>query len=161
LDFDIPNWVTMVVEILTGIGLGIFFFLLQKRAQQKNKVYQCQRIIYQLQNIENAEQDMKTYLTSYELGDPTLKIFAGSFSSNTNNSVQKMEDAMGQLQSGLIDNSLREQFLAYLGWFNALPKRILINNQPQQEHERKDLLDIIDKQMEKIQHFIERFRKEL
>jgi hypothetical protein len=76
-------------------------------------------------------------------------------------SVYNMNDAMGQLQNRLNDNSLRNDFLDYLRAFYVLPERILKDNQPQQEHRREYLLNFIDEQTGKIQEFINRFNKEM
>ena len=173
----------MAIELGIGIPIAIVLYRLQSkssdrieemtrtvadltkqkaRTEQEKKAFECQRIIDHLQDIQNVEQDVKTYLTQYKLGDPTLKIFVGKpFSFMTNSNIRQMKDALGQLQSGLNDNSLREQFLDYLPQFNVVPKRILADNFPQQEQQRDYLLDFIDDQMKKIQAFIDRFNKEM
>lgn len=71
-----------------------------------------------------------------------------------------MKDAMEQLKGKLEDDSLRHEFLNYVGAFNVLPKWILIDNMPQQDHQRDHLLHYIDEQLGKIQKFIDRFVKE-
>jgi len=139
-------------------------FIKQKaELEQKHKASECRRIIDHLQNMEQVEINFKDFLTNYKIGDPTnealkfyVKLAFRPFAYN----IDKMKDAVGQLQGKLNDNSLREQFLDYTGWFYQFPKRILENNQPQQEQERKGLLIDIDKQLEKIQSFIDRFSKE-
>jgi hypothetical protein len=76
-------------------------------------------------------------------------------------SVYNMNDAIGQLQSSLNDNSLRNDFLDYLRAFYVLPERILKDDMPKQEHQRQYLLNFIDEQTGKIQEFINRFNKEI
>jgi hypothetical protein len=175
----------MLVEIFVGLFLAIFFFVLQHRtsekmgemteridnlvrkretAGQRHKASECKRIIEKLQDIMDRESGFKEYLANYQLGDPTneaLKFYAVLAFRPIPYNIEKMKDTIGQLQGMLNDTSLREDFLEYLGAFNVLPKRILDHNQPQQEQERQGLYLFIDKQVEKIQEFINRFSKEM
>lgn len=167
LPFDLTNFQTMTIEILIGIVLGIIFFVLQYRisdkvdkliqqkakSERENKRSQCQRIIKSLQEIQDAEQTLKTYLTQYKVGDKTNEtlrlLFGMSLRSLADRSIYNMNYAIGQLQI-LNDDSLRKAFLDYLGAFNVLPNRILKDNMPQEEYQRKGLLSDIDKQTEKF-----------
>jgi hypothetical protein len=186
LPVDIPNWVTMVVEICIGFALAYAIYNLQSKhskdmgkmteriheltqekakTEQEKKAFECQRIIKHLEGIQDAEQSLKTFLTNYKVGDlakENLRLMFGmSFDGLAKSSIRYMYDAIGQLQSMLNDNSLRQDFLDYVGAFNVIPQRILIDNFPQQEQQRGSLLKTINEQTEKIQHFIERFKKEM
>ncbi|MDW0213255.1 MAG: hypothetical protein QOA16_03605, partial [Nitrososphaeraceae archaeon] len=124
-----------------------------------------QRIIENLQGIQYVAQSLKTFLTQYKVGDITNEnlrlIFAMGIDAPAKRSVYNMNDAISQLQNRLNDNSLRNDFLNYLGAFYVLSERILKDNQPQQEHQRQYLLNFIDEQTGKIQEFINRFNKEM
>jgi hypothetical protein len=132
--------------------------------EQQNKAFECKRIIEQLQGIQNAEREFKSFLMEHNPTNETLKLLFGpGLDALVNNSISIMKDAIGQLENKLKDTSLRGEFSKYIGQFNVLPKRILIDNmpQPEQKHQTGYLLDFVDDQMGKIQHFIERFNKEI
>jgi hypothetical protein len=137
------------------------------KAEQAKKTFECQRIIGLLQRIKDDEEGLKTFLTNFKIGDPKDEswklIFVLSFQDRVQNSVAGMNDAMGQLQGMPNDTTLRREFLNYLGWFRLIPKRILVDKMPQegQPHLLKGLIHDIDKQMEKIQTFIDKFNKEV
>jgi hypothetical protein len=177
LAFDIPNWLTLAIELGIGIPIAIVIFRLQSKSSDKiedmtktiadltkqrvtteqlKKGFECRRIIDTLEGIQIVEWDLKTFFTGYKLGDPTdekLRLFYGiAFHATANQSIEIMKDAIGQLQDRLNDNSLRKVFSDYLGWFNVLPERILMQNMPQQEHQRDYLLHFIDDQMIKIKN---------
>ena len=178
LSFELSNFQTMIIEISIGGVLAVVFFWLQHRtsdkvnkliqqkasAERENKRFQCQKIIDNLQEIQDAEQNLKTYLNNYKVEDKTYEtlrlLFGMSFRSLADKSIYDMNYAVGQLQSRLNDHSLSKDFLDYLGAFNVLPDRILKNNMPQEGYQCKGLLSDIDKQTGKIKHFIERFKKE-
>jgi hypothetical protein len=137
-------------------------------AERENKRFQCQRIIKSLHDIQEEEQSLKTHLTGYNVEEPTneiklfeIKLFGYSFENRANNSINIMYDAIGQLQVSLNDNPLRNDLLGYLRRFYVLPDRILKHNFPEQKHQREHLLSEIDEQTQKIEHFIERFKKEM
>jgi len=78
-----------------------------------------------------------------------------------------MAETIGKLQEKLNDTTLGKEFSEYLGWFNLLPKWILIDklidkmSEQGQEHLIKGAIHDTDEQLEKIQAFIDRFTKEL
>lgn len=94
------------------------------RTEQENKVHQCKIIIEQLQGIQDAEQSLKTYLAGYKVGDPSdmLNLYGMSLDGLDNSSIYNMNDAIGQLQGRLNDNTLRKEFVDYLDWFRLVPK---------------------------------------
>jgi hypothetical protein len=149
-------------EVVDSINL-----LTQQKAiaEQKNKAYECRRILEHLYYLQNAEVNLKTFLTEYKDGDPTnetVKSFYGmSLDGIVRTGVYNMNDAIGQLQGRLNDNSLRKDFLDYLGAFNVLPERILKLNMPEAQYQCQGLIHFIDAQMKKIQEFTDRFRKEM
>ena len=186
MSFELSNLQTMIIEIFVGVCLAVIFFVLQHRTskkvgemtktiaeltkqkatrEQEKKKFECQRIIENLQGIQYVAQSLKTFLTQYQVGDITNEnlrlIFGMGIDAPAKRSVYNMNDAIGQLQNRLNDNSLRNDFLDYLRAFYVLPERILKDNQPQQEHQRQYLLNFIDEQTEKIQEFINRFNKEM
>lgn len=185
LNFELSNLQSMIIEIVIGgVVLGGFFFWLQDRAskntekvinkiaeltqqkataEQKHKEFECKRIIEHLQGIEQTELGLKQYLENYKVGTPTtdLKFYARLSVQPITHNINMMKDAMEQLQGKLNDDSLRHDFLNYVGAFNVLPKWILVDDVPQQEHQLQGLLDYADLQMKKIENFIERFKKEM
>lgn len=76
-----------------------------------------------------------------------------------NSSIYNMNDAIGQLQGSLNDNTLRKEFVDYLDWFRLVPKRNL-QDKPH-GYIPDGLLHDIDEQMKKIQDFIDKFSKEM
>jgi hypothetical protein len=178
----------MIIEIVIGVAFAIVLFVLQgitskkvtdmtkemhdfiqhtAEVEQKNKVAQCQIIIIILKDIENREKSIKETLSNYQIGNPTnelsnffMEIIVPSFKYK----ISKMNNAIGQLQGRLNDPYLGEEFTEYLGWFDFLPKKILIEKLPQQakqQHQIDSLIDGIDKQLEKIQAFIDKFTQEM
>ncbi len=168
-------------EHIFEIGLGVSFFLLgvfvnrkvnnlienKAKLEQKNKDAQCQRIIESLKDIQDRENKVKVTLNNYQIGNQTNDLsdfFMEAMVSNFNYKIGKMNNAIWQLQGKLNDPSLGEEFSEYLGWFNFLPTRILIDKIPQQarqQYEIDGVISGIDKQLEKIQAFIGRFTKEM
>ncbi len=133
----------------------------KSRTEQENKVHQRKIIIEQLQGIQDAEQSLKTYLAGYKVGDPTdmLNLYGMSLDGLDNSRIYNMNDAIGQLQGRLNDNTLRKEFVDYLDWFRLDPKRIL-QDKPH-GYIPDGLLHDIDEQMKKIQGFIDKFSKEM
>lgn len=97
--FDIPNWVSIIIEIGIGIAIAITVYKLQARTsklaeellsrisfmtsrvdslleqrrvdEQSKKVFECKRIIDHLEYIQKKELELKEYLTDYISGDTT------------------------------------------------------------------------------------------
>jgi hypothetical protein len=165
----------MIVEIFVGLILASFFFVLQLRTSRKvgeltelrKKTFECQRIIDQLQVIQKAEGELKNFLTGYKLGDPAseelMPFFGVGLHGMVNKSIGIMKDAIGQLQYSLNDNSLRVDFLNYVGRFYDLPDKIVKHKFPLQgqPHQLEYLRHNVDVQINEIQKFIDRFSKEM
>ena len=148
IPWDIPNWVTLIVEIFVAIALGAYFYwrqekakehvdeLIEKKAklEQENKTFECDRIIGHLKEILESYQSLKTFLIDYQVGDQTkenLRLILGmSFDSLAIKSIWRMDDAIKQLQGMLKDRPLRLDFLKNLGAMNVIPKFILKENMP-------------------------------
>jgi len=99
LAFDIPNWVSIIIEIGIGIAIAIGVYKLQARTsklaeellsrisfmtsrvdslleqrrvdEQSKKAFKCKRIIDHLEYIQKKELELKEYLTDYISGDTT------------------------------------------------------------------------------------------
>jgi len=99
LVFDIPNWVSIIIEIGIGIAIAIGVYKLQARTsklaeellsrisfmtsrvdslleqrrvdEQSKKAFKCKRIIDHLEYIQKKELELKEYLTDYISGDTT------------------------------------------------------------------------------------------
>jgi hypothetical protein len=99
LAFDIPNWVSIIIELGIGIGIAIAVYRLQARTsklaeellsrisfmtsrvdslleqrrldEQSKKAFECKRIIDHLVYIQKKELELKEYLTDYISGDTT------------------------------------------------------------------------------------------
>jgi hypothetical protein len=99
LAFDIPNWVSIIIEIGIGIAIAIAVYKLQARTsklaeellsrisfmtsrvdslleqrrvdEQSKKAFECKRIIDHLEYIQKKELELKEYLTDYISGDTT------------------------------------------------------------------------------------------
>lgn len=97
--FDIPNWVSVIIELGIGIGIAIVVYKLQARTsklaeellsrisfmtsrvdslleqrrvdEQSKKAFECKRIIDHLEYIEKKELELKEYLTNYISGGTT------------------------------------------------------------------------------------------
>lgn len=97
--FDIPNWVSIIIELGIGIGIAIAVYKLQARTsklaeellsrisfmtsrvdslleqrrvdEQSKKAFECKRIIDHLVYIQKKELELKEYLTDYISGDTT------------------------------------------------------------------------------------------
>ena len=97
--FDIPNWVSIIIEIGIGIAIAIAVYKLQTRTsklaeellsrisfmtsrvdslleqrrvdEQSKKAFECKRIIDHLEYIQKKELELKEYLTDYISGDTT------------------------------------------------------------------------------------------
>lgn len=97
--FDLPNWVTIIIELGIGIGIAIVLYKLQARTsklgeellpkisfmtsridslleqrrmdEQSKKTFECKRIIDHLEYIQKKELELKDYLTTYVSGDTT------------------------------------------------------------------------------------------
>lgn len=97
--FDIPNWVSVIIELGIGIGIAIVVYKLQARTsklaeellsrisfmtsrvdslleqrrvdEQSKKTFECKRIIDHLEYIQKKELELKEYLTNYISGDTT------------------------------------------------------------------------------------------
>ena len=97
--FDIPNWVSVIIELGIGIGIAIVVYKLQARTsklaeellsrisfmtsrvdslleqrrvdEQSKKTFECRRIIDHLEYIQKKEFELKEYLTNYISGDTT------------------------------------------------------------------------------------------
>jgi hypothetical protein len=99
LAFDIPNWVSIIIELGIGIGIAIAVYRLQARTsklaeellsrisfmtsrvdslleqrrldEQSKKAFECKRIIDHLVYIQKKELELKEYLIDYISGDTT------------------------------------------------------------------------------------------
>jgi hypothetical protein len=99
LVFDIPNWVSVIIELGIGIGIAIVVYKLQARTsklaeellsrisfmtsrvdslleqrrvdEQSKKAFECKRIIDHLEYIQKKELELKEYLTNYISGGTT------------------------------------------------------------------------------------------
>jgi hypothetical protein len=99
LAFDIPNWVSIIIELAIGIGIAIAVYRLQARTsklaeellsrisfmtsrvdslleqrrldEQSKKAFECKRIIDHLVYIQKKELELKEYLIDYISGDTT------------------------------------------------------------------------------------------
>jgi hypothetical protein len=83
-----------------------------------------------LQEIQDLEGKLQECLTNYQVGDPTNELtnfFMQITVHPVDYKIRQMNDAIGQLQGRLNYNSLRQDFLEYLGAFNTLPERILVD----------------------------------
>ena len=97
--FDIPNWVSVIIELGIGIGIAIVVYKLQARTsklaeellsrisfmtsrvdslleqrrvdEQSKKAFECKRIIDHLEYIQKKELELKEYLTNYISGGTT------------------------------------------------------------------------------------------
>lgn len=97
--FDLPNWVSVIIELGIGIGIAIVVYKLQARTsklaeellsrisfmtsrvdslleqrrmdEQSKKTFECKRIIDHLEYIQKKELELKEYLTNYISGDTT------------------------------------------------------------------------------------------
>ncbi len=97
--FDIPNWVSIIIELGIGIAIAIAVYKLQTRTsklaeellsrisfmtsrvdslleqrrvdEQSKKAFECTRIIDHLEYIQKKELELKEYLTDYISGDTT------------------------------------------------------------------------------------------
>ncbi len=190
LVWDILNWQTMVIELSIGIIFAIGLFWLQHRTSRdmrkmtetihryiiqktefeyKYKAAQCEVIIELLKDIQEKEKVVKEILNSLQMGTPMdqwSKFLLDVSVRPIKYKIIKMSETIGKLQAKLNDFTLEKEFSEYLGWFDLLPKRIFVDNltdkmtEAGQEHLIKGLVIEIDKQMEKIQTFLDRFSKE-
>jgi hypothetical protein len=99
LAFDIPNWVSIIIELGIGIAIAIAVYKLQTRTsklaeellsrisfmtsrvdslleqrrvdEQSKKAFECTRIIDHLEYIQKKELELKDYLTDFISGDTT------------------------------------------------------------------------------------------
>jgi hypothetical protein len=99
LAFDIPNWVSIIIELGIGIAIAIAVYKLQTRTsklaeellsrisfmtsrvdslleqrrvdEQSKKAFECTRIIDHLEYIQKKELELKEYLTDFISGDTT------------------------------------------------------------------------------------------
>jgi hypothetical protein len=99
LAFDIPNWVSIIIELGIGIAIAIAVYKLQTRTsklaeellsrisfmtsrvdslleqrrvdEQSKKEFECKRIIDHLEYIQKKELELKEYLTDFISGDTT------------------------------------------------------------------------------------------
>lgn len=97
--FDIPNWVSIIIELGIGIAIAIAVYKLQTRTsklaeellsrisfmtsrvdslleqrrvdEQSKKAFECTRIIDHLEYIQKKELELKDYLTDFISGDTT------------------------------------------------------------------------------------------
>nr|CAF28734.1 hypothetical protein [uncultured crenarchaeote] len=97
--FDIPNWVSIIIELGIGIAIAIAVYKLQTRTsklaeellsrisfmtsrvdslleqrrvdEQSKKAFECTRIIDHLEYIQKKELELKEYLTDFISGDTT------------------------------------------------------------------------------------------
>ena len=129
------------------------------------KAFECNRIIDHLEYINKKEEELKAYLTNYISGDATseqLKYFLKqNFMPIAENRIQELEDATRQLGGKLNDNTLRLDFLSYLGAFLNLSKMVVLDGKPQNDNDLESFIISINLQLRRIQEFLTRFRKEL
>jgi len=99
LAFDIPNWVSTIIELGIGVAIAVLLYILQSRTgklaeellskissmthrmdslleqrrldELSKKMFECKRIIDHLEYIEKKEVELKEYLTDYISGDTT------------------------------------------------------------------------------------------
>ena len=97
--FDIPNWVSTIIELGIGVAIAVLLYILQSRTgklaeellskissmthrmdslleqrrldELSKKMFECKRIIDHLEYIEKKEVELKEYLTDYISGDTT------------------------------------------------------------------------------------------
>jgi len=99
LAFDIPNWVSTIIELGIGVAIAVLLYILQSRTgklaeellskissmthrmdslleqrrldELSKKMFECKRIIDHLEYIQKKEVELKEYLTDYISGDTT------------------------------------------------------------------------------------------
>lgn len=187
---DIPNWVTLLIELPFGVVIGYWLYRLQKKtdtlrddvlneirtttkrtdsvtqqkavAEQSKKEFECLRIIGHLQGIQVVYEKLKEAVTNHKLGDPKNELLK-FYVSQTFHPISNyiIDEMKDAVENNLNDSSLRTEFLYFLGMFTALPELILEQNRPRNENDRTSLLILIDKQVAEIQKFDTRFCKEL
>ena len=97
--FDIPNWVSTIIELGIGVAIAVLLYILQSRTgklaeellskissmthrmdslleqrrldELSKKMFECKRIIDHLEYIQKKEVELKEYLTDYISGDTT------------------------------------------------------------------------------------------
>lgn len=97
--FDIPNWVSTIIELGIGVAIAVLLYILQSRTgklaeellskissmthrmdslleqrrldELSKKMFECKRIIDHLEYIQKKEVELKEYLTDYISGDAT------------------------------------------------------------------------------------------
>ena len=97
--FDIPNWVSTIIELGIGVAIAVLLYILQSRTgklaeellskissmthrmdslleqrrldELTKKMFECKRIIDHLEYIQKKEVELKEYLTDYISGDTT------------------------------------------------------------------------------------------
>lgn len=97
--FDIPNWVSTIIELGIGVAIAVLLYILQSRTgklaeellskissmthrmdslleqrrldELSKKMFECKRIIDHLEYIQKKEEELKEYLTDYISGDAT------------------------------------------------------------------------------------------
>jgi hypothetical protein len=99
LAFDIPNWVSTIIELGIGVAIAVLLYILQSRTgklaeellskissmthrmdslleqrrldELSKKMFESKRIIDHLEYIQKKEVELKEYLTDYISGDTT------------------------------------------------------------------------------------------
>lgn len=182
-DPHLTDFQIMIIEIGIGIAFAVALFALQiwmsrkvdklieKKAtlEKENKEFECKRIIEHLQEINEANQSLKTFLANYKVEDTdqeqeNLRVFHGlALEGVVMKSIWGMDDAIKQLQGNLNNKTLRLDFIKYIGAFRFLPDLILNYKMPQQgqKHQPDQLLEIIKEQNVKIEDFIKSFTQEM
>ena len=97
--FDIPNWVSTIIELGIGVAIAVLLYILQSRTgklaeellskissmthrmdslleqrrldELSKKMFESKRIIDHLEYIQKKEVELKEYLTDYISGDTT------------------------------------------------------------------------------------------
>jgi uncharacterized protein YeeX (DUF496 family) len=183
LAFDIPNWVSTIIELGIGVAIAVLLYILQSRTGKlaeellskiSSMTHRMDSLLEQRRldelskkmfECKKKEVELKEYLTDYISGDTTseqLHYFVKqNFMPISNYRIREIEDATRQLGDKLSDNTLRLDLLSYIEAFLNLSETVVVDGKPQNDNDLESFIISINTQLRRIQEFLTRFRKEM